>query len=32
LFSIGSPISDYDSETSLKKKVRVVSQVVFYLE
>ncbi len=32
LFSIGSPISEYDSESSLKKKVRVVSQVKFYLE
>jgi uncharacterized protein len=32
LFSIGSPISEWDSESSLKKKVRVVSQVIFYLE
>lgn len=32
LFSIGSPINDYDSEASLKKKIRVVSQVIFYLE
>jgi len=31
-FSIGSPISDYESESSLKKKIRVVSQVIFYLE
>lgn len=32
LFSIGSPINDYDSDSSLKKKVRVVSQVIFYLD
>lgn len=32
LFSIGSPINDYDADSSLKKKVRVVSQVIFYLE
>lgn len=32
LFSIGSPINEYDSDSSLKKKVRVVSRVVFYLD
>lgn len=32
LFSIGSPVSEYDSESSIKKKVRVVSQVIFYLK
>nr|BDT26986.1 SIMPL domain-containing protein [Bacteriovorax sp. HI3] len=32
LFSIGSPINDYDADSSLKKKVRVVSQVIFYLD
>ncbi|MBX3041092.1 MAG: SIMPL domain-containing protein [Bdellovibrionaceae bacterium] len=32
LFSINSPLEDYDNSTSIKKKVRVVTQVVFYLE
>lgn len=32
LFSIGSPLSDYDGGSSLQKKVRVVTQVDFYLE
>ncbi|HRO68102.1 MAG TPA: SIMPL domain-containing protein [Pseudobdellovibrionaceae bacterium] len=32
LFSINSPLEDYDNSTSVKKKVRVVTQVVFYLE
>lgn len=32
LFSIGSPLSDYDSGASLQKKVRVVTQIDFYLE
>ncbi len=32
LFSIGSTINEYDSDSSLRKKVRVVSQVIFYLK
>lgn len=32
LFTISSPLVDYDSESSVKKKVRVVTQVVFYLD
>lgn len=32
LFSIGSPLLEYDSGSSLQKKVRVVTQVDFYLE
>lgn len=32
LFSINSPLEDYDNSASVKKKVRVVTQVVFYLE
>lgn len=32
LFTIGSPVDDYDSGASLQKRVRVVSQVVFYLK
>lgn len=32
LFSIGSTINDYDSDSSIEKKVRVVNQVTFYLE
>lgn len=32
LFSISSPLSEYDSESSIKKKIRVVTQVDFYLD
>lgn len=32
LFSISSPLTEYESESSLKKKIRVVTQVDFYLE
>lgn len=32
LFSIGSPLSEYDNGASLQKKIRVVTQVDFYLE
>lgn len=32
LFSISSPISEYESESSFRKRIRVVSQVSFYLK
>ncbi|WP_158249247.1 SIMPL domain-containing protein [Amnimonas aquatica] len=32
LFSISSPVSDYDAESSLMKKVRVVTRVQFFIE
>lgn len=32
LFTITSPLNDYASESSVKKKVRVVTQMDFYLE
>jgi len=32
LFSIGSPVSDYDGDASLMKKVRVVTRVQFFIE
>lgn len=32
LFSISSPLTEYESESSIKKKIRVVTQVDFYLE
>lgn len=31
LFAIGAPLSEYEAETSLQKKVRVVTKVQFYL-
>lgn len=32
LFAISSPVSDYDSESSLMKKVRVVTRIQFFIE
>ena len=32
LFAISSPVSDYDAESSLMKKVRVVSRIQFFIE
>lgn len=32
LFAISSPVSDYDAESSLMKKVRVVTRVQFFIE
>ncbi len=32
LFSISSPLTEYENESSIKKKIRVVTQVDFYLE
>jgi len=32
LFAISSPVSDYDAESSLMKKVRVVTRIQFFIE
>lgn len=32
LFSIGSPLTDYDQESSIMKKVRVVTRMEYYLK